>query len=523
MSSNIVLGTALRNNILAINRAQETADRTSLRLATNKKVNSAIDQPKSFFTARALEQRASDLNRRVDGIGQSLATINEALIGTEALQKLINQAEAVALLSQEKLAAGQADPSVEEVAIIIGGTPLSTQIINANPDAYWRLNDTVGGAVNLGSGGAALNGTYQNGVTLGTPPIYNNGGDVTASFDGTNQFVSIPDNALINLASHTQRTIELVFNADTTAGRQVLYEEGATVNSLTIYIDSGQLYVTGRDAGSWGPVNVPAPINAGETYHVALSFDQPNGEFKGYLNGVELFNTPVIPTFPPHSGNIAIGATDDGAWYHDGPNGASGFYFDGKISDVALYNSVLSGAELLSHSNSLTTGTGSRFVNIDFEEIMNQIDLLVADASYRGINLLADDDLKTIFNEDHSSFLLTEGEDFSSKSLGIKRHNFNNASDIEDIITSVRRALKEVREFSNRLVNDLTIIQVRENFTEGTINTLESGASDLTLADLNEEGSNLLAAQTRLSLAQTSLKLGADFNSSILSILDTSA
>ena len=116
--------------------------------------------------------------------------------------------------------------------------------------AYWRLDDVAGNtAVNLGSGGAAIDGTYRNAPTLGAAALYA-GGNTSVDFDGVNDHIGIPDSALINTASSTaERTIEMVFNADDVISRQVLFEEGGGTNHLSIYIDNGLIYFSGKDAG----------------------------------------------------------------------------------------------------------------------------------------------------------------------------------------------------------------------------------------------------------------------------------
>ena len=72
MTSDVVLTAALRNNLLSLQRTQGLIDKTQLRLATGLKVNSALDNPQNFFASQALKNRASDLNRLLDGIGYSL-------------------------------------------------------------------------------------------------------------------------------------------------------------------------------------------------------------------------------------------------------------------------------------------------------------------------------------------------------------------------------------------------------------------------------------------------------------------
>ena len=328
---------------------------------------------------------------------------------------------------------------------------------------------------------------------------------------------------MINTATTPARTIELVFNADTVAGRQVLYEEGATVNGFTIYIDNGLVRFEAEDdqgAGRFGNLDISSPVVAGQTYHVALVFDGPGDSVAGFVNGVNVGTVAVNSEgiFPSHSGNIGIGGAADGVQFHDGEAGSAGFYFDGRISNVAIYNRALSDTELLNHGTSLDSATSSQFQNRDFNSVLEQLDRIVIDANYRGINLLKGDDLRTDFNSERTSSLTTEGEDFSVNALGIKNFDFTQAADIENILDQLSTAKTKVREFAFTLSNDLSVIQIRSAFTQEAIITLEGGADDLTVADQNEEGANLLATQTRLALGTTALSFASQAQNSIIDL-----
>ena len=59
-------------------------------------------------------------------------------------------------------------------------------------------------------------------------------------------------------------------------------------------------------------------------------------------------------------------------------------------------------------------------------------------------------------------------------------------------------------------------MQIRQDFTKAMINTLQTGADALTLADSNEEGANLLALQTRQQLSTTALSLASQASQAVL-------
>jgi flagellin-like hook-associated protein FlgL len=116
------------------------------------------------------------------------------------------------------------------------------------------------------------------------------------------------------------------------------------------------------------------------------------------------------------------------------------------------------------------------------------------------------------------SQLEVEGVDFSVEGLNLQDINYQKPSQVEDAIRSIREAIEQVREYGTKLSNDFSIIGARQDFTNNIINTLNAGASDLTDADLNEEGANLLAAQTRVELSTVALSLAGQSNASLLQI-----
>ena len=522
--SNIILGAALRGTLLSVNRAQDTIDVVTERLASGLKVNSAIDDPQNFFTATALRNEAGDQLRLLDGIGQSIRTVQEAIQGVEATERLLNQAEAIAQTSADFLEAGEVDPAVFEKLVNSSPRSLHGQILNAAPDVYYALNETAGPIVDFGTGGG-VTANYTGGASPGAAALYTNGAQASVDFDGINDHISVADSALINTSVYPARTVELVFNADTVAGRQILYEEGAQVNGLTIYIDSGLIRITGEDdqgGQRWADADINAPIVAGQTYHVAFVYDGANTDFIGYLDGVEIgrVDTNGATTFPSHSGDIHIGGSNDGVQYHDGEGSGNPFDFDGRISNVAIYNRALADTELASHANALDATTSLAYLNREYETVLEQLDRIVIDAQYRGINLLKGENLQTNFNPTGSSKLITEGQDFTALGLNLTtRSDFTNIDHVQDILEQIRDAREIVRQFGFSLTNNLSIIQTRDTFTRESINTNEAGADDLTVADLNKEGANQIASLTRLGLGVTALALAGQSQRSILQLV----
>ena len=94
--ADISLTASMRSNLLSLQQTQDLMDMTQERLSTGKKVNSAIDNPSSYYTAQSSTNRASDLNALLDSMGQGIQTIQAANEGIEAITEFVQQAKAIA-------------------------------------------------------------------------------------------------------------------------------------------------------------------------------------------------------------------------------------------------------------------------------------------------------------------------------------------------------------------------------------------------------------------------------------------
>ena len=94
--ADISLTASMRSNLLSLQQTQSLMDTTQERLSTGKKVNSAIDNPSSYYTAQSLTNRASDLSSLLDSMGQAVQTIQAANEGIEAITEFVQQAKAIA-------------------------------------------------------------------------------------------------------------------------------------------------------------------------------------------------------------------------------------------------------------------------------------------------------------------------------------------------------------------------------------------------------------------------------------------
>lgn len=159
-----------------------------------------------------------------------------------------------------------------------------------------------------------------------------------------------------------------------------------------------------------------------------------------------------------------------------------------------------------------------------YNELRTQIGKLAQDAGFNGINLLNGDKLKVSFNEKTGALaadLTISGTKLDASTLGMQEAgtggiDFQDDAALTTASTSLTDALVNLRDIASNLGSNLAIVQTRQDFTKATINTLQTGAANLTLADSNEEAANMLALQTRQQLSTTALSLASQADQAIL-------
>jgi len=159
-----------------------------------------------------------------------------------------------------------------------------------------------------------------------------------------------------------------------------------------------------------------------------------------------------------------------------------------------------------------------------YDTIRSQIDNISSDSGYRGLNLLTSTNTLTVnFNENASSQLnvvgfLANSTGLSLTSAGTAGGNWQATSSITADAARMDTAISTLRTNTQTLAANLNIITTRQTFTDNMINTLQTGSDNLTLADMNQEGANMLMLQTRQSLGTTSLSLSSQAAQSILKL-----
>ncbi len=188
---------------------------------------------------------------------------------------------------------------------------------------------------------------------------------------------------------------------------------------------------------------------------------------------------------------------------------------------TAITKLVQSAQSLISQANQTSDTTVRANLAAQFDSIRGQIDQLAGDSGFNGVNLLAGQNLTVTLNESGTSSSTVTGVDDTSTgalSISASANSWATSGDISAASTELTAALTQLRSQSQSLSGNLQIVQVRQDFTKAMINTLNTGADNLTLADSNEEGANLLALQTRQQLSTTALSLAAQADRNVLKL-----
>jgi flagellin-like hook-associated protein FlgL len=216
------------------------------------------------------------------------------------------------------------------------------------------------------------------------------------------------------------------------------------------------------------------------------------------------------------NGLLTITATNDYASSTLGSSAAGGAI--GGTLTTALTFSTASAPT----ADAVAQTARSNLVN-QYNNILNQIDSTSQDSSFNGVNLLNGDQLKLVFDETGKSSLNITGVTYNSKGLGLAALtsgvDFIDNSATNKVLTNLNSASSTLRSEASALGSNLTIVQVRQDFNKNLINVLQTGSSNLTLADTNVEAANSQALSTRQSIAVSALSLANQSQQSVLQLL----
>ena len=509
--SDITLSKAVRSNLLNLQNTAELLGKSQERLATGLRVNSALDNPTNFFTASGLNSRASDLSQLLDSVSNAIQTVAAADKGITAITKLVESAQATArqalqtatTVSQTSVSAqatvtGSVAIGADTAATTAGTIDLSGDLLTAGVTSGQSLTITIGAVTKV----IAFNNT-------GTPGM---GEDAAVDLDGADNAPGGGDDAL---GSALVTAINTAFGGSPASldgsDQLVLSAAPSTTDSITV-TGTAKAALGGSGLADADPTNAAITALFGTNLTVGgntLTFAAGSG---GISNRGELATalaglTGGITGSIDGSNHIVLTGSAGNSFTVGGTVDAPTAF---GIAEQA-YNATTTTANVVNPKRADLVDT--------YNDLLVQIDGLVKDAGFNGVNLLNGDNLSVLFNEDGSSKLDITGLTDTAAGLGLTplaTTAFDTNTSITATLDDRKGTRDTLRTQASQLGSNLSIIETRQDFTKNMINVLETGASNLTLADTNEEAANVLALQTRQQLSSTALSLSSQADQNVL-------
>jgi flagellin-like hook-associated protein FlgL len=469
----ITLSSAVRTNLLSLQSTADMMSTTQNRLSTGLKVNSALDDPTAFFTASSLNSRAGDLNRLLDSVGNAVQTVKAADDGITAITKLVESAQATARQALQK-------PAGSTTAQTLTGTTA----IAADTAA------TITGSVASMAGGDTLDGL---GFTDGQTITLEVDGETT-TFTATTASTADVDDLVAALDANSNASVSLNGDGEivvTANDNDTTITMGGTATIASVGFNTTEVGATNATvAAMTDTLSITDGTATAET--IDMSGIDTRADLETALAAL------TVAASIDGNDNIEITASD----YKNDVTIAAG-------DDFGLTN----GTTEASYNSERAT------LETEFNNLRTQIDQLAGDASFNGVNLLDGDNLSVTFNEDGSSSLSLAGVTFDSSGLGVSAaatDGFQSDAAINSAMTELNGAISSLRSQGSTFGSNLSVIEVRQDFTKNLVNTLETGAANLTLADINEEGANMLALQTRQQLSSIAMSMASQSDQQVL-------
>ncbi len=476
------LSKAVRSNLLSLQSTAESMAKTQERLATGLKVNSALDNPTNFFTAASLNSRASDMSSLLDSMSSGIKTIEAADNGLSSITKTVES-------MQSTLRQARQDKSFKTGSYALDATTIG--------DTSVKTISFEGGSVGETAVEIDLNTIDEaatSATSTGTVAVANDA--ALQAFDGDTITLTAGDDTVSYAITATSTLADL--------------ETALSASGFTAAFDGSDNLAISRADG----VNFTATGDGATSLGVAASTDGVEA-VEGAVKTVDALVTEINAN-TSLSGKIRAS------------NDSGKLRIENLSTEDLTVTGVGTDGEVDGTTGEVDIGGNEVRKNLvkQFNELRDQLDKLADDASFNGINLLRGDKLKLTFNETGTSTIDIQAKDadgeatsINNTSLGItaaENADFDSDATIDSKLSTLSDALGTLRSQSSAFGSNLSIVQNRTDFTKKMINTLETGAANLTLADTNEEAANLLALQTRQQLSSTALSMASQSDQAVL-------
>jgi flagellin len=523
--SGIVLSSSVRQNLLSLQSTAALLATTQNDLATGNAVNSALDNPTSYFTASALNNRAGDISNLLDSIGNGVQVLQAANTGITSLQSLVANAQSIANQVLQAPTGYATKSSVTGTAIAgatannLLGTGSAATAGKVTAGAFTTLD--VSGGTDAQTFTVAVDGGSAQSVTINTAAVtaYN-----------TAKGTSLSDSSLSATDVANLTNFQLGSTVASVVGGALTFTSGTTGASSSVALSAVTGTASGGSTGIVAATNTGAAATtvsalSGETLTIAatgggtatsITFGT-TGTDVSTLNGLNsALAANNLQASIDSTGAITITTTNNAASSQVGAFGGTAV----STAGAAFSGNAAGGAAPVADPNSQATRTS---LVAQYNQVLAQINTTAQDSSFNGINLLNGDTLDMTFDETGASKLSISGVTFNDAGLGLSNlsvgTDFLDNNSANKVLSVLTQASTTLRTEASALGSNLSVVEIRQDFNKSLINVLQTGASNLTLADPNEEAANSQALSTRQSIAVSALALANQSQQSVLQLL----
>jgi flagellin len=529
--SGIVLSSAVRQNLLSLQSTSALLATTQNDLATGNVVNSALDNPTDFFTAQSLNARATDIGNLLDGIGNGVQVLQAANTGLTSLQSLVANAQSIANQVLQTTV-GYTTKSNVASAAISGATAANLLGTSGNATVTGTALTTTAGPATATTELTSLTTPPANGSTITV-----DGKTITFSTAQTSTTTADNGNITIGIEAGSTETVGNLLSAidgitgATTASTVSTTTPGAlalsTGTTQNLVLGGTALAALGLTAGTTDTI---APALSGESLTIGALIGADGGTVPGVTATNITFGTGAGQVSTLNQLNTALAAND----------------LQASISTTGAINIVTSdnaASATIGAIGGTAAATGQAFAGLtaaapvanpasqatraglvsQYNNVLQQINTTSQDSSFNGINLLGGDTLSLTFDETGQSTLNINGVTFNDAGLGLSTLTAgtdfldNNSANAQ--LAALNSASTTLSSEASALGSNLSIVEIRQDFNKSLINVLQTGASNLTIADTNELAANSQALSTRQSIAVSALALANQSQESVLQLL----
>jgi flagellin-like hook-associated protein FlgL len=558
--NDISLTAGMRSNLLSLQTTTTLLDRTQSRLATGKKVNTALDNPVNFFAAQNHTQRAGDLQSRKDGMAEAVQSVQASNKGITGITSLIEAARGLTqsarsgdntsrtnLATQFNLIRTQidglaTDSGYKGTNFLKSGT--LNVLFNENGGSLLTISGfdaTAGGLTITAVGAATTTGvtlaaqSAGTAVTTSVTTIHTGFRDTTSAVAGaisTGTFfinnaakvtgVTISGSALAITFTDLANTTGTTYTGLTTQAGASGYQVNAVYANGTLVSTSDYTL-----SGAGGNVNVNfvsglvgnyANVTTGALF--SISYDVT---VQAHLSGANSAAPANLALYNLATGDIGSGANLASL------SGGIQVFVSGQY--VAQSNYTITGNTIVFSGTAIpssTSGSVSYAYNTGYSAVNGANS--ISTSNFTGLTLGATQYISGVLvngtaattgytvsgNQITFNVGLAAGSAVTYSILTPGAGGWISDAGIDTSVAQLDAALSTLRSQAASLASNLNVVSTRQDFTDGMINTLLKGADNLTLADMNEEGANMLMLQTRQQLSTTSLKMASDAAQAVL-------